>query len=92
MQHSGAGDGSGRLGSTVSQVHVGCKQKSGSVGAVDETAGVGALQQSRAVGSSSWRWLLGNATSHADQHGDGYPPALAMQHSGGADLAAALHR
>jgi len=36
--------------------------------------------------------LQRNATSHADRHGHGYPPALAMQHSGGADPAAALHR
>jgi hypothetical protein len=33
-----------------------------------------------------------NATSHSDRHGHGYPPALATQHFGGADLAAALHR
>jgi hypothetical protein len=34
----------------------------------------------------------GNETSHADRHGDGCPSTPAMQHSGGADLAAAVHR
>ncbi len=34
---------------------------------------------------------LRNATSHPDRHGQGCPSTLAMQHSGGADLTAALH-
>jgi len=36
---------------------------------------------------SSW-----NANSQAHRHGQGCPPAPAMQQSGGADLTAALHR
>ena len=35
---------------------------------------------------------LGNANSHADRHGQGCPPAPAMQQCGAADLTAALHR
>jgi hypothetical protein len=35
--------------------------------------------------------LLRNATSHADRHGHGCPSAPAIQHSGGVDLAVALH-
>jgi hypothetical protein len=35
--------------------------------------------------------LLRNATSHADPHGHGCPPAPAMRQPGGADLTAALH-
>ena len=33
-----------------------------------------------------------DATSHADGHRHDYPSAPAMQHSGGADLTAVLHR
>jgi hypothetical protein len=36
---------------------------------------------------SSW-----NANSHTDRRGHNCPPAPAMQHSGGADLTAALRR
>jgi hypothetical protein len=35
---------------------------------------------------------LRDARSHAHAHGHGCPSALAMQHSGGADVTVALHR
>jgi hypothetical protein len=35
---------------------------------------------------------LRNANSHADRHCHACPSAPAMQHSGGADLTAAVHR
>ena len=52
----------------------------------------GYLRQYRPTGSARPTLLVWNANSHADRHGHGCPFAPAMQHSGGADLTAALYR
>jgi hypothetical protein len=49
-------------------------------------------QKSQDGDSGFLRQLLGNANSHADRHGHSCPAAPAMQHSGGAELTAALRR
>ena len=54
---------------------------------------LGYMELCRHAATSMMRLPLRNATSHADRHGHGCPPALAMhEHSGGADLAGARHR
>jgi hypothetical protein len=52
----------------------------------------GYLQRSSLTRSEPPRLLVWNANSHGDRHGQGCPSAPAMQHSGGAELTAALHR
>jgi hypothetical protein len=50
------------------------------------------IRQPRPAGLGGSRPPVWNATSHAGYRGQDCPSAPAMQHSGGADLTAALHR
>jgi hypothetical protein len=61
-EHSGAAERP--IGSTFSQVHAGCKQKSGSIGAVDQTAASGAKQPpARPAQDACWLGLAPDPAS-----------------------------
>jgi hypothetical protein len=68
------------------------EEAKGSNPALSFAVALGYLHQPRATRGGRRTLLLWNVNNHADRHGQGCPPAPATQHSGGADLTAALHR